>query len=389
MVSLLAKIFIKDNKNYSDAKVRLGYGILCGAAGIFFNVLLFAVKFVAGTLSKSIALTADAFNNLSDAASSIVQLLGFKLSSTKPDESHPFGHGRIEYIAGLIISFLILLMGFELLKTSISALFEPSELTPSIFSICVMIGAILVKCYMYFYNHNTGKKINSVALEAVAKDSLSDCISTFTVIVATIAGQFTDFPVDGAAGILVAIFILKTGWESARETIDPLLGKAPEKDFVEQIQAEVMTHKPICGMHDLIVHDYGPGRVLLSLHAEVPGDGDIFELHEIIDETEVALSKKFNCLAVIHMDPIDVKNERLKQVKVFMTEELPKIQEGLKFHDVRMVPGVKHTNLIFDIVKPFNCTLCDEELKNRVTERIRQSFSDINCVITIDSPFVQ
>lgn len=389
MITLLAKLFIKNHKNYCDSKVRLAYGTLCACVGIFFNILLFASKFIAGLVSKSVAITADAFNNLSDAASSIIQLFGFKLSSKEPDQSHPFGHGRLEYISGLIISFLILLMGVELLKSSVLSLFNPPELSSGIFSIVVMLAAIAVKCYMYFYNHITAKKINSVALEAVAKDSLSDCISTFTVIIATIAGKFVSFPVDGLAGILVAAFILRTGWESAKETIAPLLGKAPTKEFVMQIQAEVLRHKPICGMHDLIVHDYGPGRLLLSLHAEVPGDRDIFELHEVIDETEVALSKKFKCVAVIHMDPIDVKNERLNQIKLFMLNELPKIDDDLKFHDVRLVPGSKHTNLIFDVVKPFDCPLSDKALKSKVSKLIKDNYSDINCVITVDSPFVQ
>ncbi len=389
MIKILARLFVKNYKNYSDSKVRFSYGVLCAVTGIVFNVILFALKFFAGIVSKSVAVTADAFNNLSDSASSVIELLGFKLASKEPDKNHPFGHGRFEYISGLFISFLILLMGFELIKSSVKAIFRPEELTSGLFPLAVMIFSILIKCYMYFYNHSLAKKISSVSLEAVAKDSLSDCISTFVVLLSTVAARYVDFPLDGIAGTIVAAFILKTGFDSARDTIAPLLGTAPTKEFVMQVQTEVLKHKPICGMHDLIVHDYGPGRLLLSLHAEVPGDRDIFELHEIIDETEVALSRKFKCVAVIHMDPIDVKNERLNEIKLFMMNSLPKIDSDLKFHDVRLVPGKRHTNLIFDIVKPFNCPLTDKMLKTRINRLIKGSYSDINCVITIDSPFVQ
>ena len=389
MIKILARLFVKNYKNYSDSKVRFSYGVLCAVTGIVFNVILFALKFFAGIISKSVAVTADAFNNLSDSASSVIELLGFKLASKEPDKNHPFGHGRFEYISGLFISFLILLMGFELIKSSVKAIFRLEELTSGLFPLAVMFFSILIKCYMYFYNHSLAKKISSVSLEAVAKDSLSDCISTFVVLLSTVAARYVDFPLDGIAGTIVAAFILKTGFDSARDTIAPLLGTAPTKEFVMQVQTEVLKHKPICGMHDLIVHDYGPGRLLLSLHAEVPGDRDIFELHEIIDETEVALSRKFKCVAVIHMDPIDVKNERLNEIKLFMMNSLPKIDSDLKFHDVRLVPGKRHTNLIFDIVKPFNCPLTDKMLKTRINRLIKGSYSDINCVITIDSPFVQ
>ncbi len=389
MIKILARLFVRNYKNYSDSKVRFSYGVLCAVTGIVFNVILFALKFFAGIISKSVAVTADAFNNLSDSASSVIELLGFKLASKEPDKNHPFGHGRFEYISGLFISFLILLMGFELIKSSVKAIFRPEELTSGLFPLAVMIFSILIKCYMYFYNHSLAKKISSVSLEAVAKDSLSDCISTSVVLLSTVAARYVDFPLDGIAGTIVAAFILKTGFDSARDTIAPLLGTAPTKEFVMQVQKEVLKHKPICGMHDLIVHDYGPGRILLSLHAEVPGDRDIFELHEIIDETEVALSRKFKCVAVIHMDPIDVKNERLNEIKLFMMNSLPKIDSDLKFHDVRLVPGKRHTNLIFDIVKPFNCPLTDKMLKTRINRLIKGSYSDINCVITIDSPFVQ
>lgn len=388
MIKFLAKIFIKDNKNYSDAKVRSAYGILCGAFGIFLNILLFIAKLLGGTLIGSVAMVADAFNNLSDAASSLVSILGFKLASKKPDSTHPFGHGRFEYIAGLIISFLILLMGFELLKSSFEALIHPAEITVEPIAFVIMIVAILVKLYMYLYNHNIAKKINSVSMEATAKDSLGDTISTFVVIISIVASRFTTFPVDGIGGLIVGCFILKAGYESAKETIEPLLGMAPSKEFVEEIEKEVLSHKPISGIHDLVVHDYGPGRIMVSLHAEVPGNMDVFELHDVIDVAEVSVSMKLGCHCVIHMDPVDSDNPQLEKLKTILREELDKIDSKISFHDVRIVPGVTHTNLIFDVVKPFECKLTDEELKQKIFNAMMERCKNVFCVITVDVPFV-
>ena len=389
MVSLLSKIFIKDRFNYSDKNVRHQYGMLCGFFGIFLNLVLFAFKAFAGFITKSIAVTSDAFNNLSDAASSIVQILGFKLSSKKPDMEHPFGHGRMEYISGLIISFFIFLMGFELLKTSFEGLFKPAGTKFSLLSVSIMIFSILVKTYMYFYNHTIGKKIDSVSMEAVAKDSLSDCIATFVVILSAFLGRFTSFPVDSVAGLIVALCIIYAGYDSAKETIAPLLGTPPSKQFVEDIEKELLAHKPIIAMHDLIVHDYGPGRTIVSLHAEVPGDRNIFELHDVIDNAEVDIGKKFDCQATIHLDPIDTKNIRLAELTTELKEILPLVEENLFAHDIRMVPGTSHTNLIFDVVKPFSCKCSNVELSKKINEKIKEKHPDINCVITVDSPFVK
>ncbi|MCF0243037.1 MAG: cation transporter [Treponema sp.] len=399
MTVIGAGIFIKNHKNYSDPKVRRAYGILCSSVGIFLNILTFGGKFIAGKLSGSVSLTADAFNNLSDAASSIISLLGFKLSGKKPDKDHPFGHGRMEYIAGLAVSFLIFMMGFELIKGSVANVIEVLKNRPELSALTDSFGnsllqgivlgcSILIKFYMYLYNHFTAKKINSPAMEAVAKDSLSDMISTSVVIAALLISRFTTLPVDGIGGIIVALFIFKTGFEAAKETIDPLLGLPPETDFVKEVEKEVLSFKPIIGIHDLIVHDYGPGRLFMSLHAEVPGDQNIFELHEVIDDAEFAVSEKFNCLVTIHMDPVDLKNERLVILKQFAVAEAKKIHKGISIHDVRMVPGEKHTNLIFDAVRPHDCTLSKEEIKQILSKRINETEQDINCVITIDDPFV-
>ncbi len=389
MIKLLAKIFIKNNTDYSDKTVRSQYGVLCGGFGIFLNILLFAAKFVAGTIATSVAMVADAFNNLSDAASSLVQILGFKLASKKPDPDHPFGHGRLEYISGLIISALILLMGIELLKSSVDSLIHPEPVQGGLLSIAIMGGAILVKFYMYIYNHGIAKKINSVSMEATAKDSLSDMISTIVVIASIVTARFTTFPVDGVAGIVVGFFILKTGLESGKETIAPLLGTPPSEEFVEAIEEEVMAHPPIVGIHDLVVHDYGPGRTMISLHAEVPGDMNIFDLHDVIDVTEFDIGQKLGCQCVIHMDPIDTKNERLAELKQILKEELYKINPEISCHDVRMVPGTTHTNLIFDIVKPFSCELTDEKLRSEIFNAVINRCKNVLCVITIDTPFVK
>ena len=389
MISLLSRLFIKNYTDYKNEQVRTQYGILCGAFGIFLNVLLFALKFIFGTLAASVAMTADAFNNLSDAASSIVQILGFKLSSKKPDPDHPFGHGRIEYISGLIVSFIILYMGVALLKDSVLAIIQPEKTETSLLSVIIMGVGILIKVYMYIYNHLIARKIDSVAMEVVAKDSLNDVISTSVVIVAIIGSHFTTLPLDGIGGVIVAVFILKTGFESASDTIAPLLGTAPSEAFVTQIEEELMKHKPIIGMHDLIVHDYGPGRMMISLHAEVPGDMNIFSLHDVIDIAENDIAMRFGCHVVIHMDPVDIHNARLEELKTILSEEVPKINPELKYHDVRMVPGDTHTNLIFDVVKPYSCILTDDQLKMVIHEAVHARCPDVYCAITVDQPFVK
>ena len=389
MIKLLARLFIKDYKNYSEPRVRSQYGVLCGAFGIFLNAVLFALKFIFGTLAASVAMVADAFNNLSDAGSSLVQILGFKLSAKKPDPDHPFGHGRIEYIAGLIVSFIILYMGVALLKDSVISIMKPEPIKTNVLSVVIMAIGILVKLYMFIYNHLIAKKIDSVAMDVVAKDSLNDVISTAVVIVAIIGSHFTTLPLDGIGGLVVAAFILKTGFEAASDTIAPLLGSAPSAELVYQIEEELMKHEPIVGMHDLVVHDYGPGRMMISLHAEVPGNLNIFSLHDVIDVAEHDISLRFGCQVVIHMDPVDTENKRLAELKNVLAQEIVKIDPELKYHDVRMVPGDTHTNLIFDVVKPFSCALSDEKLKLVIHEAVHARCPDVYCAITVDQPFVK
>lgn len=388
MIKLLAELFIKNPEDYTNPEVREQYGVLCGGFGIFLNLVMFALKFIFGTISGSIAMVADAFNNLSDAGSSIVSIFGFKLAGRKPDPEHPFGFGRIEYISGLIITFLIFLMGFELMSSSIEAVKNPEPAEGGLIPLIVMGVAILMKFYMFVYNNGVAKKISSVSMAATAKDSLSDMISTAVVIVSALVAPFTSLPVDGIAGIVVALFIFLAGWESAKETVSPLLGQPPEKELVDKIKEIVLSHEPIMDIHDLVVHDYGPGRLMISVHAEVPGDRNVFDLHEVMDDAEVDLKKKLNCHATIHMDPIDVQNPRLAECKAALDEIVPEVAEGLSFHDVRMVPGNTHTNLIFDVVRPYDCRLSKTQLAEQIRGKIKVRFSDIMCVINIDDSFI-
>ncbi|MEE0886155.1 MAG: cation diffusion facilitator family transporter [Treponema sp.] len=395
MLNLLAKIFIKDRKNFKNPQVRNQYGILCGIVGICFNIFLFAFKFFAGILSNSVAVVADAFNNLSDATGSIVTILGFKISGKKPDAEHPFGHGRMEYIAGLIVSFLIIIMGYELLKSSVGAIKNPEPLKTDFLTIIILSVSILVKFYMYFYNHSLSKKMNSVVMEATAKDSLNDTISTGVVLAIVIIniifsslGKEISVPLDGFAGLFVAIFILKGGFDSVKETVDPLLGKNADKEFVDNIEKTVMAHRKICGMHDLVLHDYGPEKIMVSFHAEVPGDENIFELHDEIDNIECEISKKFNCSCVIHMDPIDKNNAELEQLKNFIIEKAKNVEPNISIHDLRIVPGPSHTNVIFDAVRPFESKYSEDELKELLCGIVKEYNSSYFAVIQIDQPFI-
>ncbi|MBP5245571.1 MAG: cation transporter, partial [Clostridia bacterium] len=338
MITLLSKIFIKDNKNYSDASVRSSYGVLCGAVGILLNVFLFAIKFFAGIISKSVAVTADAFNNLSDAGSSVIALFGFKLASQKPDKDHPFGHGRFEYISGLFVSAAIIIMGVELVKTSFDKIINPETLTITPIAFIILIISVAVKFYMSVYNKNIGRKIRSSAMEAISADSLSDMLATSVVIISMLVSRFTSFQIDGYCGMAVAFFIIFAGFRSAKETISPLLGQVPDKEFVSDIEKTVMSYPEIVGIHDLIVHDYGPGRVMISLHAEVDENSNLLEIHDVIDNVEKHLSEKFGCNTVIHMDPVSTSDDTVKRLKNLMNDfAKSEFGESSSIHDFRIV----------------------------------------------------
>ena len=389
MIALLERLLHFDKL---EAGVQRGaYGKLCGVVGIVLNVFLFIGKFFAGTISGSIAITADAFNNLSDAGSSVVTLAGFKLAEKKPDPGHPFGHGRMEYLAGLIVSAVILLMAFELLHDSVDKIVHPATVEFSSVIVAILIASILVKCYMAFYNFRIGKKIGSATLRATATDCLSDCISTAVVLGATILGHFTDFQVDGFCGVAVAVLIFVAGINAAKDTLDPLLGQAPEKEFVDQIEKMVLEFdENIVGVHDLIVHDYGPGRRIISLHAEVPAEGDVLVLHDIIDNLEMKLRLEMGCLTTIHMDPVVTSDERVTILKEKCVNIVSAIGNKLTLHDFRVVFGETHTNLIFDVVIPYDFALEDEETTKMIQAKIWEEIGkDHFAVINVDKPAVQ
>ena len=386
MVSLLGRLFIRQ-EGREEAEVRKAYGILCGAVGIFFNVLLFAGKFFAGTLSGSIAITADAFNNLSDAGSSVVTLLGFQLAGQKPDTHHPFGHGRLEYLSGLVVSMLILLMGVELGKSSLEKILHPEEVDFSPLIVGILCVSIAVKLYMFLYNKRIGKKLSSTAMEATAMDSLSDCVATTAVLAATLVGHFTGLLIDGWCGILVACFILWSGIGAARDTLDPLLGTPPTTEFVGRIRDLVMAHKGIIGIHDLIVHDYGPGRVMISLHAEVSASENVLELHDEIDNVENELKEKLGCEAVIHMDPIVTDDGVTEETRERVASLVHCIDDDINIHDFRMVSGPTHTNLIFDAVVPFGFRLSDEEVERKIKTAVRALDGNYYAVVKVERSY--
>ena len=372
MITFLASLFIKDSKNYKEPSVRQAYGVLSGAVGIGLNILLFFGKWLAGTISGSIAITADAFNNLSDAGSSIITLIGFRLSGQEPDPEHPFGHGRMEYISGLLVSVAILVMGFELIGSSIGKLRSPEPIESSALVFGILIASILVKLYMFFYNHSLSKKIESAAMKATSVDSLSDTVATTLVLIATLISKYTGLLLDGWFGILVGLFILYTGGSTLKETIDLLLGQPPKQEFIDEVKEIVLGHSMVHGVHDLIVHDYGPGRVMISLHAEVDVNGDIQDIHEQIDHIEHELQKKLHCSATIHMDPIVTDDKEVLAMKAKVEEMVHFLDESFSMHDFRMVKGSTRTNLIFDVEVPRKTSYTDNEIVNWLKERIHE-----------------
>lgn len=389
MIKLLAKIFIKNYSDYKNNSVREKYGILCGVVGIFLNLILCVVKFIFGTLACSVAMLADSINNLSDAASSIVQIFGFRLAAKKPDREHPFGHGRFEYIAGLIISFLICYMGLDLIRRSVKSFFEPQNVEFSLISLFVMIFSILIKIYIYFYNHIIGKEIESLAMQATAKDSLSDVISSFVVVISVIFSKFTTFSLDSVCGFIVGIFILKNGFDSAKEIVSSLLGKAATQDLVNQLEKIALSHKPISEIHDVIVHDYGPGKKMITFHAEVPGNMNIFDLHDAIDRAEEDISKKFNCKILIHMDPVDVKNKNLEKYKEIIKTEAQNINPNLQVHDIRLVKCDDGTKLFYEVLKSDNLKMSDEKLKKMLSASVKEKIPQVECILKeIDSAYL-
>lgn len=388
MIKFLIKRFIKDSENIKDPAVRRKYGSLCSSVGIGLNICLFIGKYLAGVLSGSIAIMADAFNNLSDAGSSLITLIGFKFAGMKPDAEHPFGHGRIEYISGLAVSAAIILMGVELAKSSVSKILSPTPVEMNALAIVILVVSVCVKFYMCSYNRFVGRQIDSAAMKATATDSLSDAVATSVVLLAMLVLKFTGVNVDGWCGAMVALFILYAGYSAAKDTLSPLLGQPPEEELINQIRDIALSHSEIVGIHDLVVHDYGPGRLMISLHGEVPGDGNIFELHDVIDQAEKELKEKLGCDAVIHMDPIATNDDEVKSVRQCVADLVKEINGDLSIHDFRMVKGPTHTNLIFDVVVPFQLKLSDREVADEITRRVREKWENYYAVIEIDHSYV-
>ena len=388
MTKLLIKLFIKDAGNTENPAVRVRYGVLSGAVGIACNLLLTIAKFLIGSLTNSIAITADAVNNLSDAGSSTVTLFSFKAANRPADDEHPFGHGRIEYVAALGVAFLILMMGFELVRSSIDKIMHPEALAFSVPALIVLLLSIGVKIWMALFNHQLGKRIDSPAVGAVVMDSVSDTAATTVSMLALILSKFTALPLDGYMGIVVALFIFYTGIQIVRDTVGSLLGQAPDPKLVKELESEILSFDGVVGVHDLIVHNYGPNRIFASAHAEVPSNEDIMKSHDTIDLIEREIKKKFHIDMVIHMDPIVVDDEQINRLRLQLSEIAREIDPRFTIHDFRMVEGPTHTNLIFDLVIPHNFKMKKSEIYRRVNELVNELGPQYYTVITVENSFV-
>lgn len=387
MTRLFVRLFVKNSENVKDPAVRIRIGYLGSITGIVLNVLLFSGKFIAGLICGAISVTADAFNNLSDAGSSIMSLVGFKMAAQPADEEHPFGHGRMEYVSGLIISFLIMLMGFELAKGSVEKIIRPKDMTFSWFTLTILVISVLVKLWMGLFNHKLGKMINSASMKATAVDSISDCISTSAVIAAMFVFYLFDLNIDSYIGLAVALFIVYSGINTFKESLTPLLGAKPDKQFVAEITSKVESYEGIVGTHDMIVHDYGVGNLIISMHAEVPVEMDFSSAHELIDKIEDDLKNQYKCLVTIHMDPVAVNDEKSTALKAQIADIVRQIDSRMSVHDFRMTDGKDRENLIFDVVVPFGLNMTDAEVREAISERVSQIDKAYQCVINIDKDY--
>ena len=388
---LLVNTFIKDKEKNTDDKVRTSYGILGGVIGILVNSTLFIIKLVIGLLVSSIAITADAFNNLSDALSSIITIAGFKMANKPADEEHPFGHGRIEYVSALIVAFLVMLVGFQFIQSSIKRIMNPSEVKFDLIPFILLLISITLKLWLSKFNKFVGNIINSAALKAASVDALGDVFTTTCVAISFLASRFTDFPIDGYFGALVALFIMYSGFSLVKETISPLLGQAPDPELVSNIKRMILSYDYIIGVHDLIIHNYGPGRCMASIHAEIPSDISVITIHEIIDLAEREISESLKILLVIHMDPICMINEENLEAydevnTIIMNHSIIK-----SMHDFRVVGEGETKNLIFDVVVQSNFSKTghkDDDLKTEIINTIKIKNPNYNCIITIDKSFL-
>ena len=389
MVNFLAKLFIKDYRNIESEKVRNKYGVLAGVFGIISNFILFVIKIIIGLISASISIIADAINNLSDMGSSLLTLVGFKISGKPADKDHPFGHQRIEYIIGLIIAMLIIFIGFELFTTSIDKLINPVESSMTIPVLIILVIAIIFKFLQGLFYSSVAKKINSIALKASSKDSMNDVISTSFVLLGALLSYFFTYNFDGIFGIVVSGLIIITGIKLVKEGIDPLIGEKPDKDLMNKVISKVLSYDGVLGIHDLMAHMYGPQKCFVSLHVEVDSKVDVLLSHDLIDNIEKEVKEELNVELVIHMDPIETNNETLMEYVKILKEVVSEIDDSIRFHDVRLVIGETHKNLIFDLLVSFEFKYTDEELISLVKTKIREKDPIINCVIQIDKDYVE
>ncbi len=392
MTELIAKLFIKNHDNIKDNTVRKAYGTLGGIVGIICNFILCVIKLAVGFICGSISIMADGFNNLSDMGSSLVTIIGFKLAGKPADEDHPFGHGRMEYMSAFIVAVFILIVGVDLFENSVTALIN-NDKSPdySIVSVIVLVISVLIKFWMYLFNRKLGNKISSDALIATAKDSLNDSLATMAILISVGISVFADLPfnLDALMGVLVSLFILWSGITSAKDTLDQILGMPPEKELIENLESTIMSFKEFIGIHDLIVHNYGPGRQFASVHVEVSQDSDIVKCHEQIDLCEKIVGEQLDLSLVIHMDPIDNNNETVTETKEKISNAIKVIDESLTMHDFRMTPlSEERTNLIFDVVVPSSVKLSKRELEEKIRSLAKLINPIFECVITFDTDFV-
>ena len=389
MGKLLIRIFVKDHENTDDPRVRERYGKFAGVVGIVSNLILCIMKILIGLVSRSIAIIADGINNLADASSSIITLVGFKLASQPEDEDHPYGHARIEYLTGLFISIVIIVIGLQLLRTSIDKILHPDPLEFSCLTIIILVAAILIKLWQSMFNRSIGRKIRSVTLMATAADSRNDVISTSVVLISVIVGKFTGIQIDGYMGCLVALFIIWSGIQLVRETTSPLLGEAPDQELVDSI-AEIVKKEPgVLGIHDLMVHNYGPGKIFASMHIEVDADGDLMESHDMIDNIEKRIKDELHVEFVVHMDPVKTDDPLITKMKKIIADALLPLDGVDNIHDFRIVPGPTHTNIIFDVVLAADCSLSEKEITGIAAEAARSVDNDFYVVITFDHAYTR
>lgn len=387
MHTILIKTFIRDYENTGNIKVREAYGTLGSITGIIVNLILALSKYFAGILSGSISVTADAINNLSDAGSSIISLIGVKLSAKPADKGHPYGHGRVEYISALAVSFVVLLMGIELFRSSVDKIINPVPVKFNWVSLIILIVSILAKLWLGLFNRTLGKKINSSPMMAVMKDSFSDCLATGVALIAIIISAFSDVSVDGYLGVIVAGFIFLAGFNILKETMADLLGKPADREFTEEIEKKILSYDKIVGVHDLIIHDYGPGRKFASAHAEVSSLDDIMDVHDVIDLAERDILNEYGLIISIHTDPIVTDDERINQLKEMTIKIVKEISEEMSIHDFRVVDGPTHTNLIFDLIAPHKFHLSNSEIIHTVEEKLSKIDERYFVVITIEHSF--